>query len=290
MMNFVGTAGVFVGQQNVTFSSLCLKIELQATLQLQDVMSHLGLNTSWRIYTQDLCNAVDAAVKIHSQSTAGFPLQVCRQLPVEELRSIAGLGPLLIIIVFADHTPTCLHVIWRCRPSAAQLNWETVECILSDSGALDWSARRLELLVVFSKSHGACREHGRDYISVERGQGLGEGNTMRRGLDAQHCTDKYKHRADWMINLDIDVRALKPCQPPAHKCLGPLPSFDQLHLTSAVCQSDQHWSVSIVLIRCLHHQMPQPAYDLMNPSSVQAKGCVDGGPVCSNCPAHDQLF
>ncbi|KAK9852595.1 hypothetical protein WJX84_004435 [Apatococcus fuscideae] len=54
------------------------------------------------------------------------------------------------------------------------------------------------------------REHGRDYVSVERGAGEGDSNALRRGLDAQHCTDKYSHLADWMINLDIDEFVWSP--------------------------------------------------------------------------------
>ncbi len=55
-----------------------------------------------------------------------------------------------------------------------------------------------------------CREHGREYLSIERGQAQNESNALRRGLDAQHCTDKYGHMADWMINLDIDEFVWSP--------------------------------------------------------------------------------
>lgn len=62
-----------------------------------------------------------------------------------------------------------------------------------------------------SRSHGVAprREHGHDYLRVEKGK-EDESASMRQAHAAAHCHEHYSQEADWMINLDIDEYVWSP--------------------------------------------------------------------------------
>ena len=53
------------------------------------------------------------------------------------------------------------------------------------------------------------REHGHDYLRVEKGK-EDESASMRQAHAAAHCHEHYSQEADWMINLDIDEYVWSP--------------------------------------------------------------------------------